>query len=493
MKQSKLFFRIMPVLLAFCFVISGVFASSFSLDVMAAQTNDNYDNMSVEEKQAYLEQKLKEVNQKLASLGDQSKETEEYIAVLDEKISYLQREMKLSSDKIEQSRSKIETLEKQQDANEKEISSLNLDIEKLTAQTKELQKAFDETYNLYGKRAKAMYISGDMNTLSLLITSEDISTLFTRIEMIKRVSKSDKQLLEELQNEGNELLSTKEECAGKMAKLDENQKILAKTEETLKQTVADLEKQQVSYKEKQTLYESQKAESDSLLEKLHAQTQTYSEYRNADMADLEEINAEIEAAAEEFRQQLEENTTTSTTESTTKKTENNSSSQTEKTTTSTTKKTTASSNKLSLTYPVPTYKKITTAYGSAGYAGHTGVDFACPSGERVVAAESGYVITSTDITSHSNCHCSYTGGGYHSYGRYIVIMHDKKDAAGNYVYTLYAHNSSRVVSKGDYVKKGQLIAYSGTTGNSTGPHCHFEVRTPSAGYDDCVDPTRYLP
>ncbi len=145
-----------------------------------------------------------------------------------------------------------------------------------------------------------------------------------------------------------------------------------------------------------------------------------------------------------------------------------------------------------MVYPVPSQKKITTAYGSAGYVGHTGVDFACSSGSKVVAAESGIVIVSKDITSHKNCSCTYKGGGYHSYGRYIVIMHDKKNSAGDYVYTLYAHNSSRVVSEGQRVSRGQLIAYSGTTGNSSGPHCHFEVRTPTSAYNDCVNPTYYL-
>ena len=74
-----------------------------------------------------------------------------------------------------------------------------------------------------------------------------------------------------------------------------------------------------------------------------------------------------------------------------------------------------------------------------------------------------------------------------------LIAQDKKKSAGNYVFTLYAHNSQRLVSAGDYVSKGQVIAKSGSTGNSTGPHCHFEVRTPSAAYGDCVNPTNYLP
>ena len=138
-----------------------------------------------------------------------------------------------------------------------------------------------------------------------------------------------------------------------------------------------------------------------------------------------------------------------------------------------------------MTYPVPSQTKITCGFGSAGYSGHTGVDFSCASGSSVVAAESGYVIISADLTN--------SDGSYRRYGRYIVIMHDKTDSAGNYVYTLYAHNSSRLVSTGDYVSKGQQIAKSGSTGNSTGPHCHFEVRTPTADYSNCVNPTYYLP
>lgn len=484
MKQSKILLKSMSVLLAFCLLAGAVFQHNSVKTVSAAQSDSS---LSLEEQQAALEQKLKEINSKLDSLSQQSKETEDYIDALDEKIGYLKKELTLSQQQIDSSKTEIENLKKQYEKNEEDIKSLKTQIKDMSRQSEVLEEEFDKTFDEYGERARALYISGNTTVLEMLLTCDDISSLLTRLEMIKRVAMSDKSLLEKLQSEGEELISLRDEMVNKENSLTETQKTLEENQKALQQGIEDLEALQVTYQDKQTLYESEKKESDQLLLKLHQQTQTYSEYRNADLADLEEINEEIEAAAEKYKDQLESETTTKP--STTKPSGGSSGGST----TTTTKPATSSSSKLSMTYPVPSQTKITTAYGSAGYSGHTGVDFACASNSKVVAAESGIVIISKDITSHSNCSCSYTGGGYHSYGRYIVIMHDKKNSSGDYVYTLYAHNSSRVVQEGQRVSKGQLIAYSGSTGNSTGPHCHFEVRTPGSGYECCVDPTPYLP
>lgn len=497
MKQSKLIFRALPVLLALCFFI-GTFAPHMVLTAGGAEY-DNYENLSNEEKQAYLEQQLKEVNKKLDDLAEKSKDTEEYISALDEKIKYMNNQLSIAKEEMETSKSKITTLERQYSDNEKNIASLKTEIEELSKESEALKEKFDVSFEQYGQRARAMYISGNMTVLEALLTSKDISTLMTRIEMIRRVSQQDKLLLETIKTEGEELESTQKTLNDKKDSLTNNQQALAATKNNLNKTIEQLEKQQLEFTGKQKDYESEKSEADNLLIKLQEDTKNYSEFRHQDEADLAEINREIEAAAEKYIQQIEEQnketTTTTTNKHTTAGDDGESETKPSSTKPATTKKTTtaASSNKLSLTYPVPSQTRITTAYGSAGYVGHTGVDFACSSGSNVVAAESGTVILSKDITSHSYCSCSYTGGGYHSYGRYIVIMHDKKNSAGNYVYTLYAHNSSRLVSEGQRVKKGQIIAKSGSTGNSSGPHCHFEVRTPTASYGDCVNPTNYLP
>ncbi|MDR0952114.1 MAG: peptidoglycan DD-metalloendopeptidase family protein [Oscillospiraceae bacterium] len=89
---------------------------------------------------------------------------------------------------------------------------------------------------------------------------------------------------------------------------------------------------------------------------------------------------------------------------------------------------------------------------------HAGEDIGAPSGTPILAADSGTVITANS---------GNYGGGY---GNYVVISH------GNGMTTLYAHQSAIAVSLGQSVTQGQVIGYVGSTGLSTGPHLHFEVR-----------------
>ncbi|MFD9502933.1 peptidoglycan DD-metalloendopeptidase family protein [Streptomyces sp. NPDC060035] len=105
---------------------------------------------------------------------------------------------------------------------------------------------------------------------------------------------------------------------------------------------------------------------------------------------------------------------------------------------------------------------------SSGY--HTGVDFPVPTGTSVKAVASGKVVSA---------------GWAGAYGYEIVIRHSDGR------YSQYAHLSSLHVREGQQVGSGQRIARSGSTGNSTGPHLHFEIRT-GPGYGSDVDPLAYL-
>ena len=101
----------------------------------------------------------------------------------------------------------------------------------------------------------------------------------------------------------------------------------------------------------------------------------------------------------------------------------------------------------------PAQGRLSSDYGRRHYEFHTGVDIATEKGSPVVAADGGTVIYA---------------GWWGNYGNYIQIDH-------NGVVTAYAHNSKLLVEVGDHVTKGQQIAEVGSTGRSTGPHCHFEV------------------
>jgi murein DD-endopeptidase MepM/ murein hydrolase activator NlpD len=129
-------------------------------------------------------------------------------------------------------------------------------------------------------------------------------------------------------------------------------------------------------------------------------------------------------------------------------------------------------------WPVPG-SEITQYWGPCGYPFepswfgyphfHTGIDLAAPMGHPVYAAADGVVVAASRSDQ--------------GYGNHVIIAHD------SHTFTLYGHLESFAVHPGDTVHQGQLIGMLGSTGNSTGPHTHFEVRVDK----NPVDPAPYLP
>jgi len=117
---------------------------------------------------------------------------------------------------------------------------------------------------------------------------------------------------------------------------------------------------------------------------------------------------------------------------------------------------------------VGTGYRVAGSMWSSGY--HTGVDFVVPTGTTIKAIAAGTVVSA-----------AYDG----AYGNEVVIQH----ADGQY--SQYAHMSQLSVSAGQTVTEGQQLGLSGATGNVTGPHLHFEIRT-TPNYGSDVDPVAYL-
>jgi murein DD-endopeptidase MepM/ murein hydrolase activator NlpD len=109
----------------------------------------------------------------------------------------------------------------------------------------------------------------------------------------------------------------------------------------------------------------------------------------------------------------------------------------------------------SISFSMPARGRITSPFGMRWGRMHNGIDIAAPTGTPIYASAAGQVTFS-----------GWNGG----YGNLVIINH------GNGMETYYAHNSKNLVSKGQNVSKGAHIANMGSTGNSTGPHVHFEIR-----------------
>ena len=120
----------------------------------------------------------------------------------------------------------------------------------------------------------------------------------------------------------------------------------------------------------------------------------------------------------------------------------------------------------SLDWPLDSVE-VTSTFGRRGRSFHEGIDLKAKQGTPVYAAQAGKVL--------------YSGSKIRGYGRMVILRHNGAIA------TVYAHNSRLMVRKGEFVKKGQLIAMSGNTGHSSGPHLHFEVRRGYAAVDPLVE------
>lgn len=437
-----------------------------SADSTSAETtlSSQENKKSLQKQQAQLEANLKKTEDKLKELEKDSKVTEEYIDTLDQKIGYINEQLTVLENKNQAIEAEKKELQVKIDANEKEASQLQAEVDVIQEQYDELNRQFQSVYQAYCYRLKAIYISGSYNIFTALLTCKDISSFLTRYEMIKSVSKSDSELLKEVRSKMQEINDMKDGLSEKKAKLDEKQTELDGQKAELEQKQKSIESNSSKIAKNKASLATDRAESDRLLAELTAQNKQYTEFRNEDEALISAVESEIQSVISGLKTD-EEATTANASEQKEK---------TAKTEQSDSDVYSKSDAVLNMKYPVPGHKSVSAGfpnYSSGSY--HGGIDFPCSTGSKVVAAQKGIVITVKRLN--------------YSYGYYVMIYHGT-DASGRSVVTLYAHNSSILVSVGDTVKKGETIAKSGSTGNSTGPHCHFEVRLSGTR----VNPKNYL-
>ena len=349
---------------------------------------------------------------------------------------------------IDDTKQKAEELQKQKEAAESEQKSLETQLmaivsemedtkdqisqkeEELGQKEEELfeaQAQENDQYESMKKRIKYMYENGNTKFVDILCQSKDIGEFLNNAEYISTISSYDREQLVAYQ---------------------QIRKKVQEQQAALEEEYAKLEDLQNDLIAKQTNVESLKASKESEISSISGE--------------LEQTNqklAELQAAAEEAARKQKEKEAAA---AAAKKNNNSGSAG----------GAVVSGNGM-FTHPCPEYSRISSTFGyrNAPLAGastnHKGVDFAASTGTLIYAAAAGTVTSA-----------GYSGKA----GNLIIINH------GNGLLTYYMHCNTIFVSAGQKVSKGQNIGQVGTTGNSTGPHLHFQVMNNGTP----VNPMNYL-
>ena len=361
----------------------------------------------------------------ISSLEEEKKKTEETIKNLEG--------LKADTESyVRQLDSDLEELDQELTSLSGQITDKEAEIDETKKQLEQAKKTEEEQYNSMKLRIKYMYEKGDTSYLDLLMESGSLSELLNKAEYIGKISAYDRQKLDEY-------VATKEQIQAKEAELEaEHGELLGLQEQT--------EAKHASVEQLLSAKQSELKKYESQISAAEGQLSEYEKDIKAQEDSIKAIEAEMRRKEEEARKKAEA-------AGKTYKTKN--------------------LGDISFTWPCPSSGRITSGFGGrtspteGASSNHQGIDIGASSGSDIIAAADGTVTIST---------YSYSAGNY------IMINH------GGGVSTVYMHCSKLLVSAGETVKKGQVIAKVGSTGYSTGPHLHFGVRL-NGSY---VNPSKYV-
>ena len=313
--------------------------------------------------------------------------------------------------------SQVSTVQSQIDVTNQQIAALDDDITQKQSQIAGKQANIQTNYELLKERLHALYLTGEASNLEIILNAKSVIDLADKTEAIKAITTHDTDLI-------NTLKADMESIKTQKAEIENNRAAVA----TAKVTLDTKQKELTAL-----VNETQAVIADIAANESSAK---------AESAKLAAARAKADAAIDQWYKNYYAEQA---------KNHNKGGGSGGYTSTG------------NFAWPVPGVNRISSGYGPRSGGFHKGIDISAPGvyGKPIVAADSGRVIQGG---------WGNYGTGYGGYGNVVAIDH-----GGGYS-TLYGHCSSVVVSAGTIVKKGQVIAYVGSTGDSTGPHLHFEIR-----------------
>lgn len=409
--------------------------------------------VSAEDSISDLEQQLQQLEQ----------ENQKYQKILDDTKSDIAEKEEYKSALV----SKVQVLDEKIAVTREKISSLNDDIkEKQDAYDKGLSEVEDQ-FDALANRLRILYMSGNATDLEIIFGAKDFSDLIDKMELVKSLANSDKELISEIQT-----------------KLDE----LSTQKESLEADKKDLETQQSSLKSDQDEFNKLISDNDEILKNLYASNSKAQSSLESAALKSDEIESKIseyyaaqKAAAEQAARaaQSSSNSSSSSSGSSSSGSSSSGSSSSGSGSSSSGSSSVIVPSGSGFAWPTPGFVSLSSEwFEDREVYNHGGIDIAGAGimGTPVVAAADGTVIATNSSCTHNwgksySCGC---GGGY---GNYVMISH-----AGGKM-TVYGHLTSLTVSTGQTVSRGQVIGYVGSTGNSTGPHLHYECRLNGVRYN----------
>ncbi len=364
-----------------------------------------------------------------SELKEQQKQKQSEINAAKEEQSKIRSQMSTIQKEVDDLNNKINTAQSEIDNLTIEIEEKTKLIDETTIKLEKTQKELEEKEAMLEKRLVASYKAGDTSYLDVLLTSGSITEFLSNYYLIEQINEYDSELIE-----------------------------------TIKQTKKEIEEDKIALEDAKKTLESAKNSEQVKKQSLA----TLKSEKSSKVANLSAEDKELQGRIDEMRQQdaaIQAAIKRAQAAEAAAAARNNSGGSA------------PTVPKGGYIWPVPSaYAKVTTGlyYKSGAYHGAIDFGVAGISGQPVYAVKAGTVVLTQSLS--------------YSYGNYVLINHHDG------TYTLYAHGQagSICVSEGQNVSQGQQLMRVGSTGNSTGPHLHFEVRVAPGGYANRVNPLNYL-